>query len=117
MNRNINNTDKNKERDVDEKIKIIDIIINMYPDLKKDKQEIINAVFDKLNKPNKYIFTKILHNNLELYVDSDGLLLTKKLEFKGFVINNKFYMTDDIEKDNELININKYYKIMFKYKN
>ena len=109
----------NKEKnikDIDEKIKVIDIILDMYPDLKKDKNDIINVVFGKMSKPNKYVFTKIIHNNEELYVDLDGLLLSKIVEFKGFVINNKFYMVSDINKDNDvidMIDINKFNKIMY----
>ena len=40
----------------DEKLKVIDIIIDMYPELKKNREEIIFNVFEKQNKTNKYIF-------------------------------------------------------------
>ena len=103
-------------KDMDDKIKVIDIIIDLYPELKKDKNDIINVVFGKLSKPNKYIFTKIMHNNEELYVDVDGLLLTKNVDFKGFVVNNKFYLISDIEKNDDLININELDKIMYNNK-
>ena len=103
-----------RDRECDEKVKIIEIILDMYPELKKDKNDIINVVFGKMSKPNKYVFTKILHNNEELYVDIDGLLLSKTVEFKGIVINNKFYMVSDIEKDNDNVDINMYDKIMYK---
>ena len=43
----------------DEKLKVIDIIIEMFPELKKSKDDIISNVFEKNGKPHKYIFTKI----------------------------------------------------------
>ena len=85
---------------IDTKLKVIDIIIDMFPDLKKNKIDIINTVFGKLSKPTKYIFTKILLNGDELYIDYDGLLLTKNLIFQGFIINNKQYLLDDKYCDN-----------------
>ena len=110
---NINNNEKYDElyNITDEKVKVIDIIIDMYPELKKDRNDIINIVFGKLSKPNKYIFTKILLNNIEVYFDPDGLILTKNLTFMGFIINNKYYLLDDNTYDN-IIDINKLDKIM-----
>lgn len=95
---------------VDTKLKVIDIIIDMFPDLKKNKIDIINTVFGKLSKPTKYIFTKILLNGDELYIDYDGLLLTKNLIFQGFIINNKQYLLDDKYCDN--IDIKKFDRII-----
>ncbi len=95
---------------IDTKLKVIDIIIDMFPDLKKNKIDIINTVFGKLSKPTKYIFTKILLNGDELYIDYDGLLLTKNLIFQGFIINNKQYLLDDKYCDN--IDINKFVNII-----
>ena len=96
------NKDKDKEKDkkLDEKLKIINVILDMYPEMKKDKQDIINAVYGKLSKPNTYVFTKIFINNKEYYVDPEGTIMTKTLEFKGIVLNNKFYMAED-EDDNK----------------
>lgn len=102
-----------KTKETDEKIKVIDIIIDMYPDLKKNKDDIINRVFEKFSKPTQYVFTKIMHNNQELYVDIDGLLLTKNLDFKGFVINNKYYMTSDIDNKNDILDISKLDRIIY----
>jgi hypothetical protein len=102
-----------KNKDMDDKIKIIDIIIDMYPELKKDKNDIINVVFGKLSKPNKYVFTKIMYNNEELYVDVDGLLLTKNIDFRGFVINNKFYLVSDIDNKDDILDIPELDRIMY----
>jgi hypothetical protein len=93
----------------DEKLKVIDIIIEMFPELKKSKDDIISNVFEKNGKPHKYIFTKISHKNRDLYIDPYGLILDTDLVFKGFVVDNKYYFEDD---DIEIININKYDKIM-----
>lgn len=95
------NKDKEKDKQLDEKLKIINVIIDMYPEMKKDKQDIINAVYGKLSKPNTYVFTKIFINNKEYYVDPEGTIMTKTLEFKGIVLNNKFYMAED-EEDNKI---------------
>ena len=54
-----------------------------------------------------------MHNNQELYVDIDGLLLTKNLDFKGFVINNKYYMTSDIDNKNDILDISKLDRIIY----
>jgi hypothetical protein len=96
------NKEKDKDKQLDERIKIINIILDMYPDMKKDKQDIINAVYGKLSKPNTYVFTKIFINNKEYYVDPEGTILTKTLEFKGIILNNKFYMVED--EDDEKFN-------------
>lgn len=96
------NKEKDKDKQLDERIKIINIILDMYPDMKKDKQDIINAVYGKLSKPNTYVFTKIFINKKEYYVDPEGTILTKTLEFKGIISNNKFYMVED--EDDEKFN-------------
>jgi hypothetical protein len=94
----------------DEKLKVIDIIIEMYPELKKNREEIIFNVFEKQNKTNKYIFTKTIINNNSLYVDPYGLILDKDLKFYGFYVDEKYYLQNDID-NIELIDIEKYNKI------
>ena len=93
----------------EEKLKVIDIIIEMYPELKKNKNDIISNVFEKNGKLNRYIFTKFVIDNKELYIDPYGLILDKKLLFKIFFINDKYYLEDD---HIELVNIEKYDKLM-----
>jgi hypothetical protein len=95
------NKEKDKDKQIDEKLKIINVILDMYPEMKKDKQDIINAVYGKLSKPNTYVFTKIFIKNNEYYVDPEGTILSKTLEFKGIIVNNKYYMAED---EDELIN-------------
>jgi hypothetical protein len=94
----------------DEKIKVIDIIIDMYPELKKNREDIIFNVFEKQSKTNKYIFTKIIQNNKSMYIDPYGLILDKDLKFCGFYIDEKYYLEND---DIELIDIEKYNKIIY----
>jgi hypothetical protein len=80
---------------MDDRLKVINVIIDMYPELKKDKNDIINVVYGKLSKPNKQIFTKIKIDNQELYIDNTGLVLDENLVFKGLIINNIRYLFDD----------------------
>jgi hypothetical protein len=96
----------------DEKLKVIDIIIDMYPELKKNREEIIFNVFEKQNRINKYIFTKTIINNNSLYIDPYGLILDKDLKFYGFYVDGKYYLENDID-DIELIDIDKYNKIIY----
>lgn len=81
---------------IDDKIQVINIILDLYPSLKKDRQNIINVVFGRLNKPNKYVFTKILLNNHTYYIDNFGMLLDESLNFKGIVKNNIIYLCEDV---------------------
>jgi hypothetical protein len=94
----------------DEKIKVIDIIIEMYPELKKSRDEIIFNVFEKQYLTNKYIFTKFVKNNKSMYIDPYGLILDKNLKFCGFHVDGKYYLEND---DIELIEIEKYNKIIY----
>ena len=80
---------------MDDRLKVINVILDMYPDLKKDKNDIINVVYGKLSKPNKQIFTKIKLDDKELYIDTTGLVLDQNLNFKGLIINNIRYLFDD----------------------
>jgi hypothetical protein len=97
----------------DEKLKVIDIIIDMYPELKKSRDEIIFNVFEKQHKTNKYIFTKIIINNISLYIDPYGLILDNNLKFYGFFVDGKYYLENDEINDIELIDIEKYNKIIY----
>ncbi len=80
---------------MDDRLKVINVILDMYPELKKDKNDIINVVYGKLSKPNKQIFTKIKLDDKELYIDTTGLVLDENLNFKGLILNNIRYLFDD----------------------
>lgn len=85
----------------DEKMKVIEIVLDMFPQLKKNKTDIINTVYGKLVKPYNYIFTKIFIDNREFYIDPNNAIYNKQLNFKGFITDNKIYLIDDI--NNEII--------------
>lgn len=96
----------------DEKLKVIDIIIEMYPELKKNKDEIINNVLNRHIK--QYILTKYVINNNIYYIDPYGMIIDKDVNFKGCFYDNKFYFNsfdnsnnsdnpDDIIKKYDLI--------------
>lgn len=95
-----------------EKLKVIDIILEMFPELKKYKDDIIVNVMQKHLNQNKYVFTKYIHNNYELYIDPYGMIIDKNIIFKGFINDNKLYLTDDINDNIIKLDINKYDKIM-----
>ena len=93
----------------DDKLQVINIILELYPTLKKDRQNIINVVFGKLNKPIKYILTKIMINNYVYYIDTYGLLFDNTITFKGIMKNNELFLLND-NYDIELEEYNKYLK-------
>ena len=87
---------------MDDRLKVINVILDMYPELKKDKSDIINVVYGKLSLPHKQIFTKIFFDNKVLYIDISGLVLDKNLIFKGLIINNiRYFIDDDCDVDLE----------------
>ena len=96
----------------EDKIKIIDDIIGMFPELKKHKDDIIKNICDT-RKQNTYIFNKHVYLNQELYVDPEGNIFDKNLNFKGLYIDNIYYLTDN---NIDLLDITKY-DIIIKYNN
>ena len=113
--------DKPDKTDVDiihkERLRIIDIIFDLYPELKKNKEEIVMNVFEKYGKPIKYILTKYIHNNNIYYIDPDGIILDKDINFKGLIFDNNYYFNEEEfnqEKINEEI---KYFDKLMNRKN
>jgi hypothetical protein len=94
----------------DEKLKVIDIIIEMYPELKKNKDDIIKNVLDRHIK--QYVLTRYIYNNDIYYIDPYGMIIDKDLNFKGFFVNNKFYFDESDNSDNSDDIIKKYDLIM-----
>lgn len=92
-----------------ERMKTIEIFFEMYPELKKNKDEILMNVLEKYGKPIKYVFTRIDHNNKIYYIDPDGMIVDKNLNFKGLKYENTFYF-ENINYNN--INLEHYDKIM-----
>ena len=63
----VNKTDPN----YNEKIRIIEDLIEHYPELKKDKNVLNNIFFDRTDKPNKFILDRIQINNKVLELKSE----------------------------------------------
>jgi len=73
-----------------EKIRIIEDLIEHYPELKKDKNVLNNIFFDRTDKPNKFILDRIQINNKVYYKSNDNLLIDIDIKCKGVYINDKF---------------------------
>jgi hypothetical protein len=82
----VNKTDPNYY----EKIRIIEDLIEHYPDLKKDKNVLNNIFFDRTDKPNKFILDRIQINGKTYYKSNDNLLIDIDVKCKGVCVNNKF---------------------------
>jgi hypothetical protein len=84
-------------QDID-KIKIVDIIIEHYPELKKERSHIINVILDKIEKPDRYILERVVLNKKVYYKDNDSILIDENLNICGLCIvlgNNTFkYITN-----------------------
>ena len=68
------------------KLKTIDIILNLYPSLKKDKQFIINTVLSS-SKPKSIVFDKVNHydstGKQKAYYVFDDLVYDEKVNVVG----------------------------------
>jgi len=93
-----------------EKIAIVDTIIKLHPQLKKNRINIINEVLGKKEKVNNDVYDKIIHNGKILYRDASGKILDENINFKGCCAKKgqdyMYYFPDDqdLENENELIN-------------
>ena len=66
-----------------DKVKIIDSILNMYPQLKRDRNIIINSVLGRIEKPTTAILEKVTHNNRPYYKDDEGKLFDVDVKLRG----------------------------------
>jgi len=73
-----------------EKIRIIDDLIEHYPELKKDKNVLNNIFFDRTDKPNKFILERITINNKIYYRSNDNLLIDVNIKCHGIFVNERF---------------------------
>lgn len=73
-----------------EKIRIIDDLIEHYPELKKDKNVLNNIFFDRTDKPNKFILDRVEINGKVFYKSNDNLLIDVDIKCKGIYIDGKF---------------------------
>lgn len=93
-----------------EKIAIVDTIIKLHPQLKKNRINIINEVLGRKEKVNNDVYDKFIHNGKILYRDASGKILDENIIFKGCCAKKGqdyvYYFPDeqDLETENELIN-------------
>lgn len=74
-------------QDID-KIKIVDTIIENYPELKKERNHIINIILEKIERPDQFILERILINNNIYYKDKDNIIIDIDMNICGLCINN-----------------------------
>jgi hypothetical protein len=72
-----------------DKISIVDLIIEYYPELKKDRTNIIKLVLQQITRPNKLILEKVIHEKKTYYKYNDGILIDDKLNTCGMIINGR----------------------------
>jgi hypothetical protein len=73
-----------------EKTRIIEDLIEHYPELKKDKNVLNNIFFDRTDKPNKFILERITINNKVYYRSNDNLLVDVNIKCHGIFVNDRF---------------------------
>jgi hypothetical protein len=95
---NNNNNNNNNNLTKMEKIDIIDLFIELYPDIAKDRQIIINTVLGVIKRPNKYILERFDHKNKIYYLDKFGVIIDKYLNFCGcYIINENILDVNNIK--------------------
>lgn len=73
-----------KNKIVNIKLDVIDRIISMYPQLKKDKIFIINKILCKKDvKDDNYVLDKFIYNNIDYYRDQYGYILNSNATVVG----------------------------------
>ena len=72
-----------------DKINIVDLIIEHYPELKKDRSNLIKLVLQQVTRQNKLILEKIIHNNTTYYKYNDGIIIDTNVNICGAVVDNK----------------------------
>lgn len=73
-----------------EKIRIIEDLIEHYPELKKDKNVLNNIFFDRTDKPNKFILDRVEINGKVFYKSNDNLLVDVDVKCKGVCVDGKY---------------------------
>ena len=75
-----------------EKIHIIDDLIDHYPELKKDRHILNNILFDRSDKPNKFVLDRIQINNKIYYKANDNLLIDVDVKCHGIYANGRYFI-------------------------
>ena len=88
-----------------DKISIIDLIIEHYPELKKDRTNLIKLVLQQVTRPNKLILEKITHDDKTYYKYNDGILIDENLNTTGVVVDNRVIIVRTGDRYNEHMKI------------
>jgi len=101
-----------KNENINERLKTLNIIFNMYPSLRKDKDTIINTILEKKeNKYEAYIVEKIDGLPFNAYVDEYCNIIDSDLNLIGITSKSKdkHYFFNDIkitfDKINKITNL------------
>lgn len=70
-----------------EKIDIVDLFIELYPDISRDRETLINTILGIIKRPNKYILERFDYLNKTYYLDKFGVIIDKNLKFCGCYID------------------------------
>lgn len=97
---------KKKNVIINERLKTLNIILDICPALKKDRIQILNAVLEKVeDKKESYIVEKILGFEFNAYVDQDCNILDENVNLIGIFskLQNKYYLFNDLYTNNKKI--------------
>lgn len=105
-------------QDID-KIKIVDTIIEHYPELKKERNHIINVILEKIERPDQFILDRIIIDNNVYYKDKDNIIIDVDMNICGLCVNAnngfKYIITKNNNRKEErnkfLIEMDKYFNV------
>lgn len=97
-----------------EKIRIIEDLIEFYPELKKNKNILVNIFFDRADKPNKFILDKVEINSKTYYKTNDNLVIDSDVNCHGIYLDGKFLI---IRPKNRKEHYDKFIKEFTEFKN
>lgn len=115
-NKQLNDYDKNmleKNAAVNDVLRIIDKFLELYPQHRKDRSNIIDYILDKpVKKPASYILEKVQFNGKPAYYrDPYGNLVNENVELVGLSVKTKteycYFLFDDLEEDKNILINNK----------
>lgn len=78
----------------EEAMKVINIILEMYPNLEKDREDIVGVVLENYDRKRLDIYSRIKINGEILYVNQEGVILDAKLKWRGQQHKNRYYLDD-----------------------
>lgn len=93
-----------KNNDTTQRLIAIDKILELYPQLKKDKKQIMDVVLDKkINRMNEHVLEKLVFKGKNFYKDESGSIINEKLEVVGLYtiddsVHQSYYFFDELKK-------------------